>query len=85
MRRFLINPNADECGVDCPEYAEMVADGPINEWFWYFCFTHRQWWRAIFSPDPDPETGEQEVLLEMTDRPKQILLRRLAIWEAMQP
>lgn len=82
MRHLRLNPNVDRCSETCPERLAMDAEPPVDEWDWYWCPLHAQWWRAVLSPDAD-EDGVQQLQLQMTDRPEQLLLRRLAVLERL--
>lgn len=77
MRHLRVFPLNDLCSETCPEYLEMVADGPVDEYDWYICQNHRQWWHYVM--------GDGQMELIQADRPPQLLLRRFAILEAAQP
>lgn len=55
------------CDITCPQVQAMLdpKDAPTSEGDFYLCENHEQYWRGVLSPDPDPETGEQELTLVM--------------------
>ena len=54
-----------DCTPECKDYQAIhdPKNAPTSEGDFYLCEYHDQWWSAVLSPDADPETGEQELLL----------------------